>query len=39
MFITPEERLNDLFSGVEQEIVVCGRTHMQFARQPGKLML
>lgn len=35
--LTPEERLNDLFSDIEQEIVVCGHTHMQFARQIGQL--
>src|SRR5258708_14476197 len=27
--LTPEERLNVIFSDVEQEIVVCGHTHMQ----------
>lgn len=37
--MTPDERLNDLFSGVEQDIVVCGHTHMQFARQLGKLRI
>lgn len=38
-FMTPEDRLNDLFSRVEQEIVICGHTHIQFARQIGKLSL
>jgi putative phosphoesterase len=37
--LTPEERLSDLFSGVEQEIVVCGHTHIQFAREIGKLSI
>ena len=34
-FMTPEDRLHDLFSGVEQEIVICGHTHIQFALQIG----
>jgi putative phosphoesterase len=34
---TSEERIKDIFSGVEQEIVVCGHTHLQFAQQVGKL--
>jgi len=29
---TPEERLVPIFSGLEQDIVVCGHTHMQFDR-------
>jgi putative phosphoesterase len=29
---TPEERLAPLFAGVEQDVVVCGHTHMQFDR-------
>src|SRR5260221_9913301 len=28
--ITPEERLRIIFSGVKQELIVCGHTHMQF---------
>lgn len=28
--ITPSERLSSMFSGVEQDIVICGHTHMQF---------
>ena len=35
--MTPGERLNGLFSGIEQHIVVCGHTHIQFAQQVGKL--
>lgn len=35
--ITPQERLNVIFSHVEQEIVVCGHTHMQFERRVGDL--
>jgi len=31
--ITPEERLSVIFSRIEQEIVVCGHTHMQFERR------
>ncbi len=37
--ITPVERLNVIFSGVEQEIVVCGHTHMQFERCVGNLRI
>jgi len=37
--ITSEERVNDIFVGIEQDIVVCGHTHMQFARQVGKLSI
>lgn len=37
--ITPDERLNVIFSGVKQEIVVCGHTHMQFERRVGKLRI
>ena len=35
--LTPEERLNVIFSDVEQEIVVCGHTHMQCERPAGNL--
>jgi putative phosphoesterase len=31
--ITPQERLNAIFTGIEQQIVVCGHTHMQFERR------
>lgn len=37
--ITPAERLNVIFSGVEQEIVVCGHTHVQFERRVGNLRI
>lgn len=30
--LTPQERLRAIFSGVKQEIVVCGHTHIQFER-------
>jgi putative phosphoesterase len=30
--ITPPERLSDILSGVEQRVVVCGHTHVQFDR-------
>ncbi len=33
--ITPQERLDSIFSGVTEQIVVCGHTHMQFERQVG----
>ena len=37
--LTPAERLNVIFSRVEQEIVVCGHTHMQFERRVGSLRI
>ena len=37
--LTPEERLSAIFSGVKQEIVVCGHTHMQFERRVGDLRI
>jgi predicted phosphodiesterase len=37
--ITPEERLKIIFSGVEQEIMVCGHTHMQFEQRAGNLCI
>jgi predicted phosphodiesterase len=33
--LTPQERLASLFAGVEQDLVVCGHTHMQFERRVG----
>jgi putative phosphoesterase len=33
--LTPQERLNTLFEGVEAQIIVCGHTHIQFERQAG----
>jgi putative phosphoesterase len=32
---TPEERLLQVFAGVEADLVVCGHTHMQFDRKIG----
>jgi putative phosphoesterase len=29
---TPEERLAEIFAGVDADVVVCGHTHMQFER-------
>ncbi|GHO64211.1 DeoR family transcriptional regulator [Ktedonobacter sp. SOSP1-52] len=37
--ITPKERISIIFSGVEQEIVVCGHTHIQFEQQVGNLRI
>jgi diadenosine tetraphosphatase ApaH/serine/threonine PP2A family protein phosphatase len=37
--ITPAERLSVIFTGVEQEFVVCGHTHMQFERRVGDLRI
>jgi predicted phosphodiesterase len=33
---TSEERLLPVFAGVEESVVVCGHTHMQFDRMVGK---
>ena len=30
--ITPERRLRTIFSGINEEVVVCGHTHVQFDR-------
>jgi putative phosphoesterase len=32
---TPPERLSEILSGVEQRVVVCGHTHVQFDRVVG----
>jgi putative phosphoesterase len=32
---TPPERLSDILAGVEQRVVVCGHTHVQFDRVLG----
>jgi len=37
--ITPQERLNAIFTGIEQHIVVCGHTHMQFERRVGSVRI
>jgi putative phosphoesterase len=37
--ITPQERLNSIFSGIEQRLVVCGHTHMQFERRAGEVRI
>lgn len=37
--ITPQDRLNKIFIGIEQRIVVCGHTHMQFERQAGHVRI
>jgi len=34
--LTSEERLAPLFDGANEELVVCGHTHMQFGRRVGK---
>jgi len=30
--LTPDERLRELLAGVDEDIVICGHTHMQFDR-------
>ena len=37
--ITPQERLNTIFNGIEQQLVVCGHTHIQFERQVGSVRI
>ncbi len=37
--LTPQERLNTIFAGIEQQIVVCGHTHVQFERRVGNLRI
>lgn len=34
--ITPQERLDTIFAGVGQELVICGHTHIQFERRASK---
>ncbi len=34
--LTPEERLAQVFDGVDAPLVVCGHTHMQFDRATGR---
>ncbi len=34
---TPEARLSTLLAGVEQNVVVCGHTHMQYIRRVGNI--
>jgi putative phosphoesterase len=36
---TPEERLQSVLAGVEQHVVVCGHTHVQFERDVGEVLL
>jgi len=31
-YLTPDDRLRDLLEGVEEQVVVCGHTHVQFDR-------
>lgn len=37
--MSPMERLNGIFSGVEEEFVVCGHTHMQFEHRLNKVRI
>src|SRR5579864_8887847 len=37
--ITPQERLDTIFAGVEQQLVVCGHTHMQFELRVGRVRI
>ncbi|MEE8147053.1 MAG: metallophosphoesterase family protein [Longimicrobiales bacterium] len=34
--VTPEERLLPVFAPVDEAVVICGHTHMQFDRQIGR---
>ncbi|GEN89153.1 YfcE family phosphodiesterase [Oceanobacillus sp. FSL W8-0428] len=31
--LTPQEKLDNIFSDIQQKIVICGHTHMQFERK------
>ena len=35
--LTPEEKLLAVFAGMEERLVICGHTHMQFDRMVGKI--
>ncbi len=35
--LTPEDRLLPAFAGVNESVVICGHTHMQFDRMVGKI--
>jgi putative phosphoesterase len=35
--VSSEERVSAIFAGVEQRLVVCGHTHMQFERRVGEV--
>ncbi|MGA9173884.1 MAG: metallophosphoesterase family protein [Thermoactinomyces sp.] len=37
--ITSQEQLATIFTGIEQQIVVCGHTHIQFKRQVGEVCI
>lgn len=37
--LTPEERLSTIFAATEQQIVVCGHTHIQFELQVGNVRI
>lgn len=37
--LTPQARLNAIFAGVTQPLVVCGHTHIQFERQAGAVRI
>ena len=37
--LTPEDRLERVLSGVEEPVVVCGHTHVQFDRTVGAIRL
>ena len=37
--LTPDERLADVLAGVEETVVVCGHTHVQFDRTVGATRL
>lgn len=37
--ITPQERLDTIFAGITQQVVVCGHTHMQFELRAGDVRI
>jgi|SRR5690625_840804 len=37
--LTSQEHLNNIFSGIQQKIVICGHTHMQFERNADGIQI
>lgn len=35
--LTPQKRLEEIFAGVEQQVVLCGHTHIQFELRVGSV--
>lgn len=37
--LTSQEHLNNIFSGIQQKMVICGHTHMQFERNVNDIQI